>query len=332
MKKTLLLILAALLSVSMLSACQAPTDDRKEITVVTTVFAEYDWARQIIGQESGIHLILLTENGTDLHSYQPTVSDIALLSECDILIHTGGVSDNWIQEALKFSSNQNQVIVRLFDHLTDQQKLVEQTQHNHEHHDDHEKHSHEYDEHVWLSLKNAIPFCQAITDALCQKLPQSSNAFRENCARYIKELEELDAQMEAAISAPHIQTVLFADRFPFSYLLHDYGLTCFAAFPGCSSEIEAGFHTVIHLAEQIDMHRLPYVFVLEVSDGRLAEAVIASTAQKNAKILVMDSLQSVSSKDIQSGITYLDRMKHNIEILSLAIRQINEVNYDTNIS
>lgn len=316
MRKIFCFCLLIAVALTLFSACGNATENNEKITIVTTVFPEYDWTRQILGDTYGeVELILLTENGTDLHSYQPTVSDMATLASCDILICTGGTSDAWIDDALAASSTAKRHVIRLMDFLSEEEKLVEQSaHHNTEHH-----HDEPYDEHVWLSVKSAIRFCSAICDALCQVLPEHENTYRENCQTYVGELETLDKAFSETVSASSVKSLLFADRFPFSYLTHDYGLTCYAAFPGCSSETEASFETVAYLAKTMDFLSLPAIVILENSDDEIAQTILAATATKSADIVVMNSLQSISRADIQNGATYLDIMKSNLSALQTAL-------------
>lgn len=322
MKRFFLFALILALLVPSIAAC-GERDGNEDITVVTTVFPEYDWTRNIIGDTEGIRLILLTENGTDLHSYQPTVSDIAAISECDVLICAGGASDAWIEDALALSPDSKRVVIRLISLLSEEEKLTEQALHHNAQHDDHNHHEHdhehEYDEHVWLSLRHAAEFCRAIAEALGQKIPQNKDVYEENCRKYAEELMALDAAYRDAVSFSAEPTLLFADRFPFSYLMNDYRIECYAAFPGCSSETEASFKTVTYLAALVDDINLSSVIVLENTELRLAETVIASTKEKDARIVRMDSMQSISQNDIKQGVTYLEIMKNNLEALSLAL-------------
>lgn len=320
MKKVFFMLLALIVVTVSLPSCGDAAEDNGAITIVTTVFPEYDWVTNILGQaHEDVKVILLTENGTDLHSFQPTVSDIAKISACDIFICTGGVSDAWVEDALSSAPNANRTIIKLMSLLSEEQKLVEQSQHHNTTHDEHEHHEDEYDEHVWLSLKNAKLFCRAIAEALCEKLPERAEIYEKNCESYVAALDELDVAFAQAVNEAETQTLLFADRFPFSYLTHDYGITCYAAFPGCSAETEASFETVAFLAERIDSLALPAVVVLENTDLALAQTVIATTKEKNADIVTMDSLQSVSREDIRNGATYLDIMRNNLNALCSAL-------------
>ena len=120
MKKYISIILAVVLSICGLSACgqadsnQTTEKDEKQIKVVTTIFPEYDWTREILGDRlKDVDLTLLLDNGTDLHSFQPAVKDIMKVSSCDLLIYVGGESDQWIEDALKSAKNKNMKTVNL---------------------------------------------------------------------------------------------------------------------------------------------------------------------------------------------------------------------------
>lgn len=318
MRRFFCIFLALILFVPALTSCGNSRVDNDKITIVTTVFAEYDWTRQILGDTADeVELIFLTENGTDLHSYQPSVADMAKITTCDLLIYTGGSSDKWIDEALSLSPSDKQAVLRLTGLMSDENLLFEQSAH----HDSEHHHNEEYDEHVWLSLRLAISFCEAIRDMLSALIPENEQKYRDNCAGYIRQLESLHQAYEREIASSPVEALVFADRFPFSYLFHDYSLTCYAAFPGCSSETEASFKTVSELAEAIDRLSLPAVIILENADEALAKTVIATTVSKSATIVPMDSMQSVTRADINEGTTYLSIMTQNLSALRIALGQ-----------
>lgn len=318
MKRISLICLTLFVLAVVLCSCVTPTEDNEKITIVTTVFPEYDWTRQIIGNEiENIEFVLLCDNGTDLHSHQPTVADMATIATCDLLICTGGTSDAWISKILASSPSDTRRVVRLTDLLSEDELLTEQSHHhNTEHH-----HNEAHDEHVWLSLRLAERFCAAICDALCAMVPENEEVYRENCKNYTTQLNALDEEFVSAVENASAKTLLFADRFPFSYLTNDYGIDCYAAFPGCSSEIEASFATVTFLAERIDSLRLPAVVILENASDELAQTVLSATSTKPSLIVTMNSLQSVSRADIDNGATYLSIMKQNLSALKAALGQ-----------
>ena len=177
----------------------------------------------------------------------------------------------------------------------------------------------EADEHVWLSLSNAQVLCSAIADALGEVDPSNAGLFASNAEAYCAELADLDSRYAETVEAADIDTLVFCDRFPFLYLIDDYGLSYYAAFPGCSAETEASFETVAHLAEKIDELSLSHVVTIEGSDASIADTVISSTESKDAEVVEMDSMQSVTVADVDAGATYLDTMERNLDALAEAL-------------
>ena len=333
-----------------LTACNAAGAKSNKLQIVTTIFPEYDWVMNVLGDKaSNADVTMLLDNGVDLHSFQPTASDIMKISSCDLFVYVGGESDGWVEDALKEAVNKNMIVIDLMDELGDtvkEEEIIEGMQgededHDHDDHDedhdhdddhdhdeDHEgEHEHhheegevEYDEHVWLSLKNAQVLVKSISDAL-QKL-DSANAetYKKNADSYIESLKALDADYKAAVDAASNKTILFGDRFPFRYMVDDYGLTYYAAFVGCSAETEASFETITFLSKKVDELSLPAVLTIEGKDKRVAETIIENTASKNQKVLTLDSMQSVSSSDIKNGTTYLSIMESNLSVLKEALK------------
>lgn len=291
------------------------------LQVVTTIFPIYDWARQVIGDVPGVELVWLQDTGVDMHSYQPSAEDMLKLSSCDVFLYVGGTSDSWVDGALKEAVNPDMKVLNLLEILGDNARLEELTEGMQA--EDHEGHDHgdedEYDEHVWLSVKNASLLTQSIADTLAQLDPDHADAYAANAAAYEAQLADLDAQYQAAVDAASVKTVLFGDRFPFRYLTEDYGLEVYAAFPGCSAETEASFETIAFLAGKVDELHLPAVLTIENSDQRVAQTIIQNTASKDAALLRLDSMQGTSAEDVAAGTTYLSIMESNLDVLKAAL-------------
>lgn len=309
-------LLAALLLTFCLAACGAPAASGSDaLSVVATIYPEYDWVRNILGDRAAdTDLTLLVDSGVDMHSFQPAADDIIKIASCDLFIYVGGESDAWVEDALKEAVNPDMVVLDLLDVLgaaAKEEAIIEGMEA--------EEEDAAYDEHIWLSLKNAQTFCAAIAEALSELDPENAAVYAENSAAYMKSLAELDTAYQTMVDAAARDTMLFADRFPFRYLADDYGLSYYAAFPGCSAETEASFETIAFLSGKVDELALPVVLTIEGSDRRIAETIIENTAGKDQQILSLDSMQGTTAADIDAGKTYLFIMEHNLEILSAAL-------------
>lgn len=323
MKKILALLLALWIPAAVLSGC-APQDDSaasNKLNIVTTIFPAYDWVREILGDETDrAEITTLLDSGVDLHSYQPTVDDIVKISDCDLFLYVGGESDGWVDDALKNAPNKDRKVIRLLDVLGDSAKAEETVEGMQEEEHDHEEEA-EYDEHIWLSLKNAQVLVAAISEALQESDPARKDTYAANAAAYAEKLSALDGEYRAAVDSGKYKTLLFGDRFPFRYLADDYGLDYYAAFPGCSAETEASFETVSFLAGKMDALGLPCVLTIEGTQHKIAETIVQNTAQKNQQILTMDSMQAVTANDASSGVSYLSIMEKNLSVLKKALGQ-----------
>lgn len=322
MKKFIWIVTAVLLLGVTLSACGTGRKEAAEgkISIVTTIFPEYDWVRELTAGSSDVEITMLYDKGVDLHSFQPAMDDMVKIADCDLLIYVGGESDAWIEEALEAHKREDRVVIKLLDVLGDAAKEEELAEGMEEEEEEHgEEEGPEYDEHVWLSLKNARLFCNAITEKLVALDGAHKDIYESNVAAFGQKLTELDEEYAKAVSSAKLQTLLFGDRFPFRYLVDDYGLKYYAAFLGCSSESEAGFETIAFLAEKTDDLGLLNILILENSDGKIARAIIDCTRDKNQNILTMNAMQSVSSEDVEQGISYLSVMKQNLEVLKKAL-------------
>ena len=328
MRKKYVLIIVLLFAAACLPACSptgnTPGADSGRLQIVTTIFPEYDWVMTILGDNpADAEVTMLLDSGVDLHSFQPAVDDILKVSACDMFVYVGGESDRWADDVLKDAANTEMITVSLMDVLYDKLKEEEPEESMHEHGhggDDDETDAAGYDEHVWLSLKNAAVIAESIADALGKIDPGHADLYRANSSAYVEKLLSLDAQYQAAVSGASVKTLVFGDRFPFRYLADDYGLSYYAAFAGCSAESEASFETITFLAGKVDELSLHAVLTIEGSDHRIAETIVRNTARKDQKILTMDSMQATTADDAQNGATYLSIMEKNLSVLMDALK------------
>ncbi len=326
MKRFLALILAVIVAAIIFGGCSsAPAKDDGKLNIVTTIFPEYDWVSNITSGAEDVNITLLLENGADMHSYQPTAEDIVKISSCDVFIYVGGESDKWVDDALKGATNKEMTVINLLDILgtkAKEEETVEGMQAEKEEKDGKEvaEEEAELDEHVWLSLKNASMLCGKISDKLSEKDAKNKELYSKNTENYLKKLNELDARYKAVKDSAKYDTLIFADRFPFRYLIDDYNLKYYAAFSGCSAESEASFETVAFLAKKLDELKLPALMKIDGSDGKIANTVLQTSNQKDAKILELDSMQSVNKKDIEDGKTYLSIMESNLAVFTQAVK------------
>lgn len=329
-KKITAVFVAVIVVVGTLAGCStAKTEnkDKSKISIVATIFPEYDWVKNILGSHiEDVELTLLLDSGVDLHSYQPTADDIIKISECDMFIYVGGESDEWVEDALAKSTNSDMVVINMLDVLGEnakEEEIVEGMQEDdHDHGEDEtEEHTHEdvYDEHVWLSLKNSQTICEEISKGLAKIDIENANDYANNLNNYVAQLSDLDKQYQETVDNAKFKTVVFADRFPFRYMVDDYGLDYYAAFAGCSAETEASFETIKFLSEKVDELNLNAVLTIENPQHQIAQTVVENTKNKNQQILSMNSLQSITSSDVENGVTYISVMTENLEVLKEAL-------------
>lgn len=323
-----------------------------KIKIVCMIFPQYDWLREVIGEKiDNYDIKLLLDNGSELHSYQPTVEDMAEISSSDFFFYVGGESDAWVKDVLKSAKNPNLKAVSLLEMLEDYAKVEEEIEgameHKHEHGDtEHEEevenisavdihreggehelevekeheHGKEYDEHMWLSLKNAEVAVERVSQIISELDTENAFIYQKNSDQYKQKLQSLDMQYKNTVENAKRKIILFGDRFPFRYLADDYGLTYYAAFEGCSAETGVSFETIIFLAGKMDEEKLPVIFTLENANKQLAQVIVENTNEKNQEILTLHSMQSVMKRQIkQEGFSYLGLMQENLNVLNKAL-------------
>ena len=357
MKKNIFKCIALAVSTVFFPVCVAcNTTDSGKKKIVTTIAPEYDWVMNVLGDKKDYFDVkMLLDSGVDLHSYSPSPADIISITNADLFIYVGGESDEWVEDTLKEAKNKDMQVINLLETLGDDVKeeevvdgMQEDPDHDHEgedhddedhdhegedhdhedeDHDHEEGHEHhhedgekEYDEHVWLSLKHSQKFVTKISECLSTIDGDNAETYKTNAKKYNDSLKELDGKYTSAVNAGTKKTVLFADRFPFRYLVDDYGLDYYAAFVGCSAETEASFETIKFLADKVDELGLSVILQIESSDGKIANTVKNATANKNQTILTIDSAQTTTTKQFAEGRTYLSIMEGNLDVLKQALK------------
>ncbi len=312
-------VTAAVLSCSLTGCSQGRLSSAPEkIDVICTTFSEYDWTRQIVGDSKNVEITYLLGNGVDLHNYQPSAEDIMKISDCDMFVYVGGESDKWVDDALGEARNKDMQVVKLLDSIGDfakEEEIKEGMEAEEEEEEEGEEEGPEYDEHVWLSLRNAEICCDDICNALCKLDSAGAEGYKANLAAYNAELDALDSEYTDMADNAKVKTIVFGDRFPFRYLVDDYGIDYYAAFVGCSAETEASFETIVGLSNKIDELGIDTVFTIENSDPSIAQAVIDNSENKDRNIETLNSIQSVTADTVSSGVTYISIMRQNLETL-----------------
>ncbi|MEA4846983.1 MAG: metal ABC transporter substrate-binding protein [Clostridiaceae bacterium] len=318
MKRLISIILTALLAAALLSGCgqSVSTGSVGRISVVATIFPQYDFVREIAGDN--VELTMLLPPGSESHSFEPTPQDIAKIRDCDVFIYVGGESDEWINDILESMDTSKMKIISLMD-VVDvvEEEIVEGMEEEEEENAAGEPEEAEYDEHVWTSLQNAKAIVQAISDVLCGVDEANASIYKQNTSSYIARLDELDAAFKEVVDARVRKTIVFGDRFPFRYFADAYGLDYFAAFPGCSTETEPSAATVAFLIDKVKTENIPVVFHIELSNEKMADTICEATG---AKKLLLHACHNISKNDFEKGVSYLDLMKANIENLKEALQ------------
>lgn len=298
------------------SDAQNSADDR--LSIVTTGFPEYDWTRVMLENvpEDEYEITMLLADGVDMHSYQPSADDIVKISEADMFVYGGGESDAWIDEVLAEAGNEDMLTVNLMGVSSAlEEEEVEGMQEGREEESDEP----EYDEHVWLSVKNAKACCREIARGLCVLLPGDEGEIQDRCSAYIEQLEALEEELEEAVNSAELKTLVCCGRFPFRYLMEELGVSYYAAFPGCSTEADASFETILFLAAKVDELGATCVIVPDQDKDDLAKTVIENTAGNDVEIVRLNSMQCITKEQADGGMSYIGIMEENAQAIRKAL-------------
>ncbi len=306
------------------------TINKKTVKIVSTIFPIYDIVRNVVPNDN-YEMTLLLDSGIDIHNFSPTAKDIVKIAEADLFIYVGGESDKWVDKVVATAQNKNLKTINLMNELGNlikEEEVVEGMQHEHEegeeheheegeNHEEHEEH--ENDEHIWLSLKNAKAMTNAIAKKLIEIDSENQTEIQKKANAFTEKLDALDKKYVEASQNKKYDTVVFGDRFPFRYLVDDYGLKYFAAFSGCSAEAEASFETVVFLAKKLDELGLKHICALKGAEPKVAKTVINASNDKDRDIVLFNSMEGITNVNDAENTNYLKIMEENLEAFTKAI-------------
>ena len=311
-----------------------PTEGKK-LQIVTTNFPSYDFARAITKEDADV--TMLVKPGAETHSFEPSPQDIITIQNADLFIYTGGDSDEWVDGILESVQNKNFHVFKMMDavNLIEEETVEGMQEEEHEHADadhgneeadhdhekadqaeEHEEEGPEMDEHVWTSPKNAITIVEKLEETLSGLDESHKDSFKANSESYVKELEELDKSFKEVVDSGKRKEIIVADRFPFAYFCKEYGLSYFAAFPGCSTDTQPSAATIAFLTDKVKEDKIPVVFHIEMGNEDMVNAISRDTG---AKKLLLNSVHNVTDSDFKAGKTYVDLMKPNVDALKEAL-------------
>lgn len=309
MKKIISCILAVILFATILSACNtAKTNDANndKIKIITTIFPQYDFARQIAKDNADIKMLI--SPAQESHGYEPTPQDIIEVGECDLFIYTGGESDNWVEDILSSIDNEIKCI-KLMDCVE-----LKETDHDAEH--NHDEHKAEFDEHVWTSPINAGLICEEIAQTLCEIDAENALQYNTNLESYLSQLNLLDTTFKEIVANGNRNTLIFGDRFPLIYFTEEYGLKCYAAFPGCAEQTEPSSATIADLIDKANEEKIPVIFKIELSNDNIAKTIADAS---NAQVMTFYTCHNLTQEDFDNGETYVSLMNKNADSLKIAL-------------
>ena len=297
-------ILGLFLALICLSGCSS-NNSKDNITIISTSFPGYDFVRAIT-KDSNIEVKMLIKPGVEIHHFEPTPKDIINIESSNLFVYVGGDSDEWVSNLLKDMNKDKTVKLMDLVDLTNEE-LKEGMEGDNEV---------EYDEHVWTSPINVIKIINKLKDEIISIDSINKKLYEKNANEYIKELYNIDSEIRNIVAMSNRKEIIFGDRFPIKYFTDEYNIDYYAAFKGCSHETEASAKTIAFLINKVKEDDIPVIFKVELSNGKIANTIGKET---NTKVLEYNSAHNITMDDFNSGITYIDIMKKNIEVLKEAL-------------
>lgn len=275
-----------------------------KISVVTTIFPYYDFARSVSKGTCDVDMLL--KPGSDVHSFEPTPSDILKIRNADLFIYNGGESDEWVDSILESLGDTDKPVVMK---MTDYVKPL--TEMDADHHAEDEE-----DEHIWTSLDNAKTLVSKISDEVSKLDQKNKSIYHKNSLDYIEKISKVQSEIENTVNSSKNKKIVVGDRFPLLYFATEFSLDWECAFPGCSTETEPSLDRLSKLTDTIKKDKIKTILKLEMSENKVADTLADET---NTKVRTFYSAESVSKEDFANNVTYVDLMERNNNALKEAL-------------
>lgn len=300
-KKILSILLSAVLLCLTFSGCSVkkPIDDGR-LTVVTTIFAPYDFVRQIVGERARV--IMLLPPGVESHSYEPTPSDIIEIENADLFFYVSEHTETWVEQILSSIKNENVEVIGIAEGIG-----VEIHGHDHSHHEEHTE-ACETDEHIWTGLSYSSQMVEFIGEKLAEKDNSNASFYLENAQKYSNEILNLKKDFSSMIYSSKRKEIVSGSRFALKNFTAEFGINFTAAFDSCVDNTEPSAAVMAKIIDKIKEDDIPVIFYEELTEPKIARAVSLETG---AKMLLLHSCHNVSAEELRKGETYLSLMKQN---------------------
>lgn len=322
-----LLLIAGMMTL-FLTACGAADKykklDENKITVIATLFPQYDFARQIAGDYANV--VLLLPPGVESHSYDPSPADIIAIQNSDIFLYTGPYMESWAADVTEGIEGDTCVVdlsarvplVKEEDIEAEYESVHAEhgEEHGHEEHEHSHGHDHTYDPHIWTNPVYAQIMVQDIAEALIERDPEHAEEYTKNKEQYLLELQSLDADIRDTVAYAKRRELFFGGRFAMYYFTKEYGLIYEAVYDSCSSETEPSVQAVMHVIAEMKEKEIPVIYYEELVDPRIARTIAEET---DCQMLLWHSCHSVTKTELEAGITYLELMRQNLENLKIGL-------------
>lgn len=309
-RKLLLLILSVLITMSMAAGCsfnkekQASKEEEGELTIITTLFPQYDFTKAIVGDKARV--VLLIDPGTESHTYEPAPGDIMEINKADLFIYTGKYMEPWAEKIIGSIDRSKVTVLDVSKDIT----LAKEEEHQEE------EHHHEYDPHIWTSPINAITMVNNIVEGLKEIDPENSAYYHSNGEAYVKNLKGLHEEFKKVMEEGKRKEIIFGDRFALYYLAKEYDIECKAAIDSCAEDADPSPKVMTELVKEIKDKNIPVVYYAEMSNKKVAKTLCDETG---AKMLLFHSCHNVTKEEFEEGVTYLQLMKQNLDNLRVGV-------------
>jgi zinc transport system substrate-binding protein len=299
----------------------------KKADIVTTMFPQYDFAKQIVGDLMTVSLLI--PPGAEIHDYEATSQDMVAIKEAKLFIFTSYDIDTWIKDVDQMIGDDTHVIdlslsYVLADHMEEDEHLHETTLSTflEADEDDHD-HENENEIHFWTDPTTAIQLIEAILEKVIEIDPENAAIYEENAHDYIHEIEELHHEIEEFLMSElyHDSTIYFAGHNAMGAFGERYHLNIVSLFEGFKPDADLTSSELILFVNEVKSSNTMYLFIEELVEPKAAEKIKSELAKENynLSLLELHGYHNITKSQMEAGVTYRDLLEQNFENIKLAL-------------
>ena len=300
---TTILIIALLITAT--SAFFSTKQQTSKLQVAASFYPLAFFSQEIGGEQ--VQVTQLAPSNTEIHTWEPSASDITAAEDADVIVYNGAGIDQWMQnELLPALSNAK---TRLTVDTTSGLPLLLTSETSGE------NETGPNDPHTWVSPYMAKLQAEKIYNALVQRDPTHESYYTNNWQNLKNTLEQIDNNYTAALATKQKNTI-FVSHAAYGYLAYRYNFEQQGVI-GLSADEQPSAATIANILNLMEQHQTYVVYVDPIYSQNYAQTLKTELeTQTGHPVTILKLYLMLGPTD---GNNYLDQQTLNLQNLKTGL-------------